>query len=192
MATAYIGTNPSQPIAQYPHATYRVVIGRKAFYALDYITRFVTWPGVVLSVVENSVTEAGFPLGTPEKSVSGDDDRAVIDYLAGSHPGSRTVSDLVRAVDSSSKYIEVLSVERRGAVTKESAGGAVAFDADRDAETDRQRIAAEEDSFLSRLRSGLLKGGIVVGVIAVAGIALGLIYVLKAPGAVPSSSSKGE
>lgn len=179
MATAYIGTNPSQPIAQYPHATYRVVIGRKSFYALDYITRFVTWPGVVLSVVENSVSEAGFPIGTPEKSVTNDDERAVIDYLAGSHPGSRTVSDLVREVDSSSKYIEVLSVERRGAVTKESQGGAVAFDADRDAALDRERVVAEEEGFVASLKRALVRGGIVVSVVAVAGIALGLIYVLK-------------
>lgn len=179
MATAYTNTNPSQPIAQYPHATYRVVIGRKSFYALDYITRFVTWPGVVLSVVNNSASAAGFPIGSPEKAVTNDDERAVLEYLAGFHPGSLTVSDLVREVDSASKYIEVLSVERRAGVTPESKGGAVAFDADRDAELDRQRAVAESEGFFATLKRAALRGGIAVGIVAVAGIALGLIYVLK-------------
>jgi hypothetical protein len=182
MATVYVGTNPSQPIASFPHATYRVVIGRKGFYALDYLTRFVTWPGVVLSVVENSVSPAGFPISSPEKAVSANDERATIDYLAGSHPGSLTVSDLVREIDSASKYIEVLSIERRGVVTRESEGGAVAFDADRDAEQERQRKQAEEEGFFATLKRAALRGGVIVGVVAVVGIAFGVIYVLKGTG----------
>ena len=177
MATVYRNTTPSARVADHPRAVYRVVIERRGLYALDYITRFVTWPGVVLSVIENSATVAGFPISSPEKSVAPDDVVATLDYRAGSHPGAATVSDIVTAVDGASKYVTVKSIERLPPVPAESAGGARALDESRDQAQSVERDEAERTSFLSSITARLQTAGkIVVGLAVLAGIVALVIY----------------
>jgi hypothetical protein len=171
MAPIYRNTTPSARVADHPRAVYRVVIERRGLYALDYLTRFVTWPGVVLSVVENSATVAGFPISSPEKSVAPTDTVATLDYRAGSHPGAATVSDIVTAVDGASKYVTVKSIERMPPVPAESQGGAAALDASRDAAQQTERDEAERESFLAKLADQVKSGAKAVLVVAaIAGV----------------------
>lgn len=177
MPTVYKNTTPSAPIATYPRAIYRVVVERRAFYAFDYLTRFVTWPGVVLSVIENSATVAGFPISAPEKTVTNDDSVATLDYRAGSHPGAATVADLVRAVDESSKYISVKSVERLAPVPAESQGGAQALDASRDATQAAEQVTAENESVFGQLGAGLSSTVKYVAVLLAASVLLAVLII---------------
>lgn len=177
MAAIYRNTSASARVADHPRAVYRVVIERRGLYALDYLTRFVTWPGVVLSVIENSATVAGFPISSPEKSVAPDDTVATLDYRAGSHPGAATVSDIVAAVDGASKYISVKSIERLPPVPAESAGGARALDESRDRAQDLERDEAERTSFLTSITAKLQTAGkIVVGLAVLAAVVALVIY----------------
>lgn len=171
MAPIYRNTTPSARVADHPRAVYRVVIERRGLYALDYLTRFVTWPGVVLSVIENSATAAAFPISSPEKSVAPSDTVATLDYRAGSHPGAAVVSDIVAAVDGASKYVTVKSIERMPPVPAISQGGAAELDASRDRAQDAERDQAERDSFLTKFTEGVKSASKAVLIVtAIAGV----------------------
>jgi hypothetical protein len=174
----YRNCAPSQLIADHPHAVYRVVMGRPFAAVVSYAVGYVKWPAVVLLVIENSASPAGFPIGAAEKAVRPDDEVATVDYLAGSHPGSATVSELVTAIDSASRFAEVLSVTRLAGVPKQSEGGAAALDASRDAAQQAAAAQAESESFLVRARDAALdvgKFGLGVAGLVALGVAVFLL-----------------
>jgi hypothetical protein len=180
VAVIFRNCAPSELIAAFPHAVYRVVIGRTFESTVSYLVGYAKWPAVVVLVIDNSAGAAGFPIGSPEKTAQVDDTVATLDYLAGSHAGSATVAELVRQVDSASRFAEVRSVERlAGGVPKQSDGGAVALDASRDAAQEAARTQAESETFTARLGAGLVdvsKFGLGVAGLVALGV---LVFLLR-------------
>ena len=181
--TAYANASPSDPIALHPRAVYRVVVERagwKIVSPYDWATGALRWRQVVEGVIDRSASPAGFPLGGGLDNVTNEDTTAVLDYRAGSHPGTLVVSDLVRAIEDATPYAGVVSITRRAPVPSLSEGGAGALAAERDAAQDTARDVAESESFAARI-TGALKGTrtVFVAGAVIALVVLAVIYLPK-------------
>lgn len=173
----YNNTSPSQPLTLYPRAVYRVVVERSGLTALSYATGLLVWRQVVEGILDRSVSPAGFPLGGGLDNVTNEDTTAVLDYRAGSHPGSLVVADLVRAVEDATPYASVVSITRRDPVPSVSQGGGDALAAERDAAQGTARQEAAATSFTSRL-TDVLKGTrtVFIAGAVIAVVVLAVIY----------------
>lgn len=180
MATTYTNTSPSQPLALYPRAVYRVVVERSGLTALSYATGLLKWRQVVEGMIERSASPAGFALGGGLDNVTNADTTAVVDYRAGSHPGALTVSALVQAIEDATPYSSVVSITRRDPVPAESQGGAGALAAERDAAQGTARADAEASSLSARI-TGALKGArtVFIAGAVIAVVVLAVIYLPK-------------
>lgn len=178
--TLYVNTSPSQPLTLYPRAVYRVVVERDGLTALSYATGLLRWRQVVEGVIDRSASPAGFPLGGGLDNVTNADTTAVLDYRAGSHPGTLTVSALVRAIEDATPYAGVVSITRRDPVPAESEGGADALAAERDAAQDVARTTAESETLSARI-TGALKGArtVFVAGAVIALVVLAVVYLPK-------------
>lgn len=180
MTTQYVNTSPSQPLSLYPRAVYRVVVERAGVSALSYATGLLRWRQVVEGMIDRSGSPAGFALGGGLDNVTNEDTTAVVDYRAGSHPGTLTVSALVRAIEDATPYSSVVSITRRDPVPAASEGGADALAAERDAAQAKARTVAESESLSARI-TGALKGArtVFVAGAVVALVVLAVIYLPK-------------
>lgn len=167
----YIGTSPSQPIALYPRAVYRVVVERDGLTALSFATGLLRWRQVVEGMIDRSASPAGFPLGGGLDNVTNEDRTAVVDYRAGSHPGTLTVADLVRAIEDATPYSAVVSITRRDPVP---AGGVDELAAERDVvkagaevDADAGTVFAKLKGFAGGFRTVFVAGAVVAVVVLV-------------------------
>lgn len=180
MATRYVNTTPSQPLALHPRAVYRVEVERDGLSALSYATGVLRWRQVVNGVIERSTSPAGFPLGGGLDNVTNADRTAVLDYRAGSHPGTLTVSALVQAVEDATPYAGVVSITRRDPVPSVRAGGPDALAAERDAAQDASRAAVAADSLGARITRALTGARtVVVAGAVIAVVVLAVVYLPK-------------
>lgn len=155
MTVQYVNTTPSQPISLYPRAVYRVVVERDGFVSLSYLTGALRWRQVVEGMIDRSSSPAGFPLGGGLDNITNDDTTAVVDYRAGSNPGSLTVSALVQAIEDATPYTQVVSITRLGTVPPISQGGPGVLAAGRDQAQDAAQAKSDAESFTARATSYL-------------------------------------
>lgn len=172
----YNNTSPSQPLALHPRAVYRVVVERGGVSALSYATGLLKWRQVVEGMIERSASPAGFPLGGGLDNLTNEDRTAVVDYRAGSHPGTLTVSDLVRAVEDATPYSSVVSITRRDPVP---AGGGDVLAAERDALKGEAEAEADASTLFAKLKDAA--GGFRTVFVAGAVIALVVLAVIYLP-----------
>lgn len=176
----YIGTSPSEPLALHPRGVFRVVVGRAGGAYLSFLTGTLRWRQVVEGMIDRSASPAGFPLGGGLDNVTNRDLTAVVDYRVASHPGTLTVSALVRAVEEATPFSNVVSIARIGPVPRESAGGAGALAGQRDDVQGEANRTAEAESPIARI-TGVLKGTrtvLVAGAI-IALVVLAVVYLPK-------------
>jgi hypothetical protein len=181
--TTYIGTSASEPVANHPRGTFRVVIERRPFWQRGIAESVRSWPSIVTDVLERSASVAASPLGSPDRVISPDAGVAVIDYRATARPGAATVASIVAAIERSSDYIDVKSIEKGPGVPALSDGGADAFNADRDRaqdEAERQDAAESLPNRIGDTLAGIGKG-IRTTVVAGAVIALVIAAVIYLP-----------
>lgn len=181
---AYVNCRASDLIAAQPHAVYRVTLEREGLSQLSFAIGILKWRDVVLTVIERSPSPAGFPISGGLDSVTNDDDRAVLDFLAGSQPGAATVGDLARTIDVTSSYAAVIRVERLPGVPKESQGGADALRTSQTERADAEREQAAKESFTGRvtdLASGLAGNVKMLAVVAVVTLVIAAVVIYGPP-----------
>lgn len=189
---AYVNCRASDLIAAHPHAVYRVTLEREGLTQLSFALGILKWRDVVLTVIERSPSPAGFAIGGGLDSVSNDDDRAVVNFLAGSDPGAATVGDLARTIDVSSSYAAVIRVERLAGVPRESEGGAAALNRSTEEQQQREREQAAAESFAGRvgdLASGFAGNVKMLAIVAVVTLVIAGIVIYGPPR--PRGSANG-
>lgn len=150
MSVQYINTTPSQPLALHPRAVYRVVVEREGVAAPLFLVGALRWRQVVEGMIDRTASPAGFPLGGGLDNITNDDTTAVVDYRAGSHPGSLTVSSLVQNIEDSTIYTRVVSITRLGTVPPLSEGGPGILATGRDTAQDKAQGEADANTFTAR------------------------------------------